>query len=241
MQKLLLILAVAGLLSGCASSGDKSQTKPASSATTDVPGNKYKTTDGRTINIGKASASSGGTSYKNPHMDKCWVAEGFTFAGMDTVYIVPTLSTAKFNEKNKEEVMVHDRAKDGLVFEIARMLNQRGLATNIVTKDSELKPGARVLRLENTIVEFTKGGGAARYWVGLYGGGQPILRVQGRLTEGEKALFNFEARRSGVSGGSRLGGGFMKDEDIQSEDIRSLVLDLTDFMAALAGKYTPNP
>jgi hypothetical protein len=38
-----------------------------------------------------------------------------------------------------------------------------------------------------------------------------------------------------------MGGAFMKDEDIQSEDIRSLVLDLTDFMAALAGKYTPKP
>ena len=34
-------------------------------------------------------------------------------------------------------------------------------------------------------------------------------------------------------------GGFMKDEDIQIKDIRSLVLDLTDFMAAVAGKYRP--
>jgi hypothetical protein len=35
--------------------------------------------------------------------------------------------------------------------------------------------------------------------------------------------------RSGTSAGSRMGGVFMKDEDIQSEDIRSMVLDLTDF------------
>src|SRR6185503_9902566 len=115
-SKLLLCLGAASLLGGCVSSGDKSQAKSTSDATTEVaPGNKYKTTDGRTINIGKPTSSGGGTSYKNPHMDKCWVAEGFTFAGMDTVYIVPTLSTAKFSEKNKEEVMVHDRAKDGLV------------------------------------------------------------------------------------------------------------------------------
>jgi hypothetical protein len=31
----------------------------------------------------------------------------------------------------------------------------------------------------------------------------------------------------------------MKDTDIQGEDIRSMVLDLTDFMAAIAGKYQP--
>jgi hypothetical protein len=98
-----------------------------------------------------------------------------------------------------------------------------------------------VLKLENTIVEFVKGGGAARYFVGLYGGGQPVLRVQGKLTEGDKTLFTYEARRSGTSAGARMGGVFMKDEDIQSEDIRSMVLDLTDFMAALAGKYTAHP
>lgn len=244
--KLLLLLTAAGLLGGCASSGDKSQAKsadpaPAPASTEANPGSKFKTTDGRTISIGKASPSNGGTSYKNPHMDKCWVAEGFSFTALDTVYVAPTGSTAKFNEKNKEEVMVHDRAKDGLVYEITRSLNHHTLATNVVTKESDCKPGTKVYKLENTIVEFTKGGGAARYFVGLYGGGQPILRVQGKLTDGDKTLFSYESRRSGTSASSRMGGAFMKDEDIQSEDIRSMVLDLTDFMAALAGKYTPTP
>jgi hypothetical protein len=242
--KLLLLLAAAGWLGGCASSSDKSPTKtadPAPAPTEANAGTKFKTTDGRTITIGKPSASNGGTSYKDPHLEKCWVADGFNFTGLDTIYVAPTLSTAKFNEKNKEEVMVHDRAKDGLVYEIARTLSRHTLATNVVTKESDFKPGARVLKLENTITEFTKGGGGARYFVGLYGGGQPVLRVQGKLTEGDKTLFSFEARRSGTSAGSRMGGAFMKDEDIQSEDIRSLVLDLTDFMAALAGKYTPKP
>jgi hypothetical protein len=59
------------------------------------------------------------------------------------------------------------------------------------------------------------------------------------MTDGAKGVFIFDARRSGVSAGARLGGAFMKDEDIQSEDVRSLVLDLTDFIAAIAGKYQP--
>jgi len=249
LNKLFPLLATVSLLFGCASdksqSQSQTQTKSAPASTPApaeaVPGAKYKTDDGRVINIGKPSASPGGTSYKNPHLEKCWVSEGFNFKEVDTIYLAPTLSTAKYNEKGKEDVMVHDRAKEGLVAELARLLNRRVLATNVVTRETDIKPGARVLKLENTIVEFAKGGGAARYFVGLYGGGQPVLRVQGKLTEGDKTLFSYEARRSGTSAGSRMGGVFMKDEDIQSEDIRSMMLDLTDFMAALAGKYTANP
>jgi hypothetical protein len=66
-----------------------------------------------------------------------------------------------------------------------------------------------------------------------------VLRVQGKMSDGAKTVFSYEARRSGTSAGARLGGVFMKDEDIQIEDIRSLVLDLTDFMAAVARKYKP--
>jgi hypothetical protein len=32
-------------------------------------------------------------------------------------------------------------------------------------------------------------------------------------------------------------GGFMKDEDVQIDDIHSITTDLTDFMAAVAGNY----
>ena len=94
-----------------------------------------------------------------------------------------------------------------------------------------------MLKFENTIIEFSKGGGGARFWVGEMGGGQPVLRMQGRLQDGDKTLFTYEARRTGVSAGARVGGSFMKDEEIQTEDIRSMVLDLTDFISAVAGKY----
>src|SRR5205823_3763971 len=113
------------------------------------------------------------------------------------------------------------------------------LFQTIALRESEIKPGGRVLRLENTITEYSKGGGAARYFVGLYGGGQPVLRVLGKMTDGDKTVFTFEGRRSGVSAGARMTGAFMRDEDIQIQDIRSMTLDLTDFMAALAGKYQP--
>ncbi len=197
-------------------------------------------TDGRTIDIGKSEPAAGGIRYNNPHMEKgkCWVASGFDFNGYDTLYIAPTLSTAKFPDK-PEDTKVHELAKENLVAELARMVAARQLFAQVVTRESDIKPGAKVLKLENTITEFSKGGGGARYWVGLYGGGQPVLRVQGKMSESDKPVFTYEARRSGTSGGARMGGAFMKDEDIQIEDIRSLVLDLTDFMAAVAKKYQP--
>lgn len=231
-----LMFASALILAGCASSGGKS-----SGATAEPPSpNRFVAADGRTIDIGKSTPADGGTLYSNPHMEKgkCWVASGFDFNGYDTLYIAPTLSTAKFPDK-PEDAKVHDLAKENLVSELARMLNDRKIFAQVVTRESDIKPGAKALKMENTITEFSKGGGGARYWAGLYGGGQPVLRVQGKMSEGDKTTFTFEARRSGTSGGARMGGAFMKDEDIQIEDVRSMVLDLTDFMAAVARKYQP--
>jgi hypothetical protein len=228
----ILALVAALMFSGCASTGDKFSAAPSP--------NKFKADDGRVIDIGKSSPSDGGTRYQNPHMekDKCWVASGFDFNGYDTLYIAPTLSTAKYPDK-PEDRMVHDLAKERLVSELVLKLSERKIFPNVVTRESDIKAGAKTLKLENTITEFAKGGGAARYFAGLYGSGQPVLRVQGKMIEGDKPVFTFEARRSGTSAGARMTGVFMKDEDIQIEDIRSIVLDLTDFMAAVAKKYPP--
>jgi hypothetical protein len=65
------------------------------------------------------------------------------------------------------------------------------------------------------------------------------LRVVGNMTDGERLVFSFQGRRSGVSASARAIGGFQRDEEIQIKDIRSLALDLSDFMAAIAGKYQP--
>jgi len=230
----LSLVALAALaLGGCATTAEKSRDAKAVQGTS----SKARAEDGRILDIGRASASSGGINYKNPHMEKCWVADGFDFNGYDTLYIAPTLSTAKFDAGNQEEFSVHERAKQSLVNELASMIGSRKIFNNVVTRETDIKPGMKTLKLENTITEFTKGGGAARYFVGLYGGGQPVLRVEGRINESEKPLFTFVARRSGVSAGARMTGAFMKDEDIQIQDIRSLVLDLSDFMSVIAGKF----
>ena len=228
-----VILAGSLVLAGCATSADKSSSSAASP-------NQFKADDGRTIDIGKSFPADGGTRYNNPHMEKgkCWVADSFDFNGYDTLYIAPTVSTAKFPDK-PEDAIVHNLAKERFVTELVLKLNERRIFMNVVTNASGIKPGAKTLTLENTITEFSKGGGGARFFAGEFGAGQPVLRVHGKMSGGEKVLFDFEARRSGVSAGARMLGGSKKDEDIQIQDIRSMVLDLTDFMAAVAKKYPP--
>lgn len=218
-------------ITGCATTDSSSA--GASSSAYPV---RYKADDGRTISIGRSVETNGGFAFKEPHLEKCWIAKDFNFTGYETLYIAPTLSTAKFHD---DEITLHENTREKLPVELKQQILARSIFTNVVTQESEIAPGARVLKLENTITEYSKGGGAARYWAGLYGAGQPVLRVEGKMTADGKTVFTFEGRRSGVSGGSRMLGGFLKDEDIQIEDIRSLTLDLSDFMAAIAGKYTP--
>src|SRR5207248_1925460 len=173
-------------LVGCASTGDSAAS---SSGGTKFP-KRYKAADGRTVDIGKSDSANGGLMFKEPHMEKCWLADDFKFTGYDTLYIVPTLSIAKFHD---DEQRPHDIAKEKLPLELRSSIQSKALFENIALQESEIKPGAKVLRLENTITEYSKGGGAARYFAGLYGAGQPMLKVQGKMTAGDKTLFNFEA------------------------------------------------
>ncbi len=217
------------ILTGCATTNE-----PTSTGSGSAGARNFRTTDGRNIEIGNSSAANGGRVYRNPHMEKCWVADGFTFNGYDTVFIAPVTSTAKFQT---DEAQPHDIAKDRLPGELAAQLKQTGIFPNVTTSEADLKPGAKVLRIDNVITEYSKGGGAARYFAGLYGAGQPVLRVVGSAKDSGKDVFTYEMRRSGVSAGARMVGAFKTDVDIQQEDIRSLALDLTDFIAAIAGKY----
>jgi hypothetical protein len=247
---LLTITCVALGLSGCAStksgsSSTSSTPKPAPAARTanvsassgspGVVASKYKTTDRRNIEIGKATPADGGLRFKNPHLDKCWLADGFNFSGGYSLQVAPVQSTAKCKP---DEERLHEMAKDNLQSELVAALKAQHIFSNVIAGEAGRQSGTKVLKMENTVLEYSKGGGAARYFAGIYGAGQPMLRIRGTITENGKPVFEYEARRSGVSGNARLHGGFMKDEDIQIEDIRSFVLDLTDFIAAMAGNYT---
>ena len=71
-------------LAGCASTSEKAP--EASAAGAGGLATRYKADDGRTIEIGRSSPANGGLTFKEPHMDKCWIADGFNFTGYDALY-----------------------------------------------------------------------------------------------------------------------------------------------------------
>lgn len=212
-------------ITGCATTDSKTEHYPS----------RFTATDGRVIEIGKRTSTDGGWKFNDPHLDKPWVASGFDFNGYDTLYIAPTLSTAQLHSPDEQAPL--DLVKENLTIELRRMLQAKKVFVNVVDREADIKPGAHVLKLENTVIEYGKGDRAGRYFAGMFGAGQGIIRVSGKMTDGDKTVFTYEARRSGTSAGSRLAGVFISNEDVQSADIRSMTTDLSDFMAAVAGKY----
>lgn len=162
-----------------------------------------------------------------------WLADGFKFQGYDTLYIAPT--RADVPKINPDGVESLEWAKGILREEIASAIRKSGVFRTVVTSESEIRPGS-TLRLEHTVIDYEKGGGAARYFAGLYGAGQPLIKVRGKLLDGTKPVFVFEAKRRGESGAARWVGGFRSNRDIQEEDIRDLAKDLVEFIVKTSKK-----
>jgi hypothetical protein len=195
---------------------------------------KYRATDGRAIDVGNRMPADNGWKFDEPHLDKCWATSNFDFTGYDTLYIAPTLSTAKLHSSDEESTQT--LAKENLVLEFQRFIRAKHIMDNVVTREPDIPPGAHVLKMQNTIIQYAKGSEAVRFWIPA---GQPKLRVSGKITDGEKTVFEFEGYRSGTSAAALFNGGYMTDVDIQLGDIRSLTTDVTDVMAVVAGKYKP--
>ena len=184
---------------------------------------------------GCASAGSGtfepaGISYRDDQdLQRVWLADGVDFRAYDTILVGETqVDVAKLDPDGKEML---EWARGYLREEIVSALRAKNVAAIITTNQADIRSGARVLRLENTIVEYEKGGGGARFFAGLYGAGQPVIRVRGRLTDGSKPVLLYIARRSGDTGLARAFGGYRSDRAIQEEDIKDLAVDLADFVA----------
>lgn len=201
MIKIGLLILTAAWLCGCAST---SETKPTTVAGSDS------------------------TPYQSHrHIQKAWFAEGFDFSGYDTLLITPTKYAAK---ERPNEVDMRNWATEYVQTAFGQYIRTNTVFANVITREADIKPGTKTLRMENTIFEYEKGGGGARFWAGLYGAGQPVIKVRGQFVDGNKPLCKFEASRSGESAGARLVGGYRSDQEIQQRDINDLALDMSDFI-----------
>ena len=202
------------LLGGCASSsGSSSEAKQAQPA-----GNSPALPPGVTL-------------HQDKDINGVWLAEGFDFRGYDLLYIAETRFSAA---ERANEAQMREMAIRVLRETLTEYLSQTKVFGAVTTRAEDIKPDTKTLRLENTIIEYQKGGGGARYWAGMFGGGQPVIKVRGLLTAGDKLMCVYEMRRSGESAGARMNGVFQSDEEIQRNDIRDLASDFSDFVKRTA-------
>jgi len=171
---------------------------------------------------------------RHPHLQGVWMAEGFRFAGFDGVVVEEPVFRAVEREN---EAMERAAALRTLRDVMGDALRDTGQFARVWTRREDVAAGVKAAVLSMDVVEYEKGGGAARYFAGLYGAGQPVIRVRGRMSDAAGLpVFVFEAKRSGESAGARFFGGIRTDVEIQAEDIRDLGVDLRDYVKAHAGE-----
>ncbi len=173
----------------------------------------------------------GVTLHQDKDVNGVWLAEGFDFKGYDALYITEPVFAAI---ERPNEAQMRAMAMRCLPEMLTEFIGKTKLFASVTTRADDIKPGSKALKMQNTIIEYEKGGGGARYWAGLYGGGQPVIKVRGQILDGEKLVCVYELRRSGEAGTARVFGAFQSDEDIQRNDIKDLASDLSDFFKRTA-------
>lgn len=240
-------------LVGCAT--DTTQSKR-------VSGNfpsKYKTPRNGNLYIGPNYIENGGLRFYPDHLDTCWLADGFDFHGYDVLYVEPTQATVTV-QTNQSAALAE--LKTDVPGYLSIWMGSKKIFARVVTNASQIKPGARVLKLQTTVVKFaggriptphkpmnetlatvlgvvlvvavvavvvvaiaaSRGGGGSFNGIGLGSSAsrsRPKYRIYGKMMDGEKIVFEFQAYRAGEF----------------SDSLQSMMLDLTDFVSAAAGQY----
>jgi hypothetical protein len=169
--------------------------------------------------------------HKDQNIQGVWLADGFDFKGYQTLYLTPIVFAAT---ERDNEVDIRAMAMQVVPEQLVEQFRDTKLFTTVTTKSDEVKPGAKTLKLDSTIIEYSKGGGAARYFAGAMGGGQPVIKVRGQIYDGDKLVCVYEIKRSGSTAEARFSRGTISSEDIQREDIRILARDLAYFFKRTA-------
>jgi len=164
--------------------------------------------------------------HKDLNIQGVWLADGFSFKGYKTLYLTPIVFAGV---ERDNEVDIRAMAMQELPAELVTSLRDMKLFATVTATSDEVKSGAKTLKLDNTIIEFSKGSGAARHFGGPFGGGQPVIKVRGQIYDGDKLVCVYEIKRSGESAEARGMGEVMSSEDIQRNDIRVLARDLGYF------------
>jgi len=176
---------------------------------------------------------------KDKHLQKIWIAPGFNFTGYDAL-VVPEVQADATSESDEEKGVL-EAARRSVQNEFVGRLHDSGVFKSVVRDEKEIPAGSKTLILTNNIYSHEIGGGAGRFWAGVYGAGQPDLKIRGAFKDKDtgEEKFKFDSQRHGESAGARLIGTFWSDEKIQTEDIQDLAQDLAAYVGRAGGKLPP--
>ena len=121
--------------------------------------------------------------HKDQNIQGVWLADGFSFKGYQTLCLTPIVFAGV---ERDNEVDIRAMAMQELPDELVLHLRDTKIFSTVTTNSADVKPKARTLKLDNTIIEFSKGSGAARHFGGPFGGGQPVIKVRGLIHDGDK-------------------------------------------------------
>ena len=167
---------------------------------------------------------------KAESLERVWLADGFNFKGYDAVLIAP-VTTGNVSPKDDKEAERLSLAQIAIARDFALALEACKLFPSVLTKESDIKPGSKVLKLENAVVKFSRGSTALRVGIGM-GAGSPYIRIQGQMTEAgsNKPLFIYEIDETG----DWFGATFASSRTLQTQAASELADDVVAFMARVA-------
>lgn len=214
----LALLGGLGLISGCGSTEENGSASTPNAAT--GPASRVP------------ALPAGVTLQSEGNIQGYWMAEGFKLKSYDSLQIKPTVFAGI---ERDNEVEIRATAVRVVPEEIASKLRESNNFTNIYSPGQEPAAGAKLLVMENIITEYEQGGNVGRVFGGVFGAGQPVIKVRGILRDGDKVVFVYELRRSGESDEDKFLGGGKSNEEIQRNDIKVLARDLVQLLQRKAG------
>jgi len=121
-----------------------------------------------------------GVTYKHDKdLQKVWLANGFDFNGYDALYVDDTKQDLA-KPLNSEDEKQLEWAKSELQRQFVGHIGGKNVFKLVTADKSKLDANQKTLTMENTVIEYGRGNGAARFWAGEFGAGQPLIRVQGK-------------------------------------------------------------
>ncbi len=168
---------------------------------------------------------------KADRLQKVFVAEGFDFAGYDTLLVLPAVVDPSVKPKDDKERERLELLQRSLPAQFAALLASRSVVPHVVSSRDGLPPGSRVLELQLSVLQFSRGSSTERWVVG-FGAGMPYVYLRGKISalEEPSPLLMFEEDERG----DWLGTGFESNRDIQAAAGLELADDAVSFMSALA-------